>query len=56
VGGRRQSEDHYTRARIAEAGDRFAPILLVTKRRAFLARDVLAIAAQPLATVARHDG
>ena len=40
---------------IAKAGHGLAPVLLVTIRRALLARDVLTIAPQPRAARARHD-
>jgi hypothetical protein len=55
VGGRREAEDHHGRARIAEAGDRSAPVLLVAERGALLARDELAPRDEPRAAPAGDD-
>ena len=55
VRGRRQAEDQHARRRVAEAGDRAAPVVPVAERRALLARDELAPLDEPRAGAAGRD-
>ena len=51
----REAVDQHARLRVAEAGDRRAPVLLVGVRRAALARDLLAPRDEPRAAAADDD-
>jgi diacylglycerol kinase family enzyme len=51
----REPGDQHARLRIAETGNRAAPIRLVTKRRALLGGDLLAPLDEPRARAARDD-
>ena len=55
VRGRREPDDQHAGARIAEAGHRPPPVLLVAERRSLLARDLLAPGDEPRARPARDD-
>src|SRR5690348_16179839 len=47
VGGGGETDDPQPRARVAEPGNRLAPIIPLDERTAFLARDGAAVVAQP---------
>ena len=55
VRGRREAENQDACPRIAEAGHGLAPVRLVAMRGLLLARDLLAVRAQPRAPLARHN-
>ena len=55
MGGRRQAEHVDAGRRIAEAGSRASPVLLVAERRALLARDLLAPLHEARAAAAVDD-
>ena len=55
VGGRRQPDDQQAGGRVAEAGDRTSPVVLVGEGGPLVPRHLLPPRDQPWATAARHD-
>jgi hypothetical protein len=55
VRGRRQADEQQPRVRVAEAGDRFAPVRVLPVSAPLLARDLGAMLAKPRASFARDD-